>query len=120
MTAHPKIDPLTGELVSFGYGVKGMFSADMMLHVVGRDGSLQRSEHFMAPYASMVHDFCVTRSHIVFPIFPLTASLDRAKSGRPAWAWEPDKGTHIGVMPRNGTVADMRWFTGDPATCSIR
>ena len=31
-----------------------------------------------------------------------------------AFAWEPDKGTHIGVMPRNGSVEDMRWFETDP------
>jgi carotenoid cleavage dioxygenase-like enzyme len=31
------------------------------------------------------------------------------------YAWEPEKGVHIGIMPRRGTVADMRWFKGDPA-----
>ena len=33
-------------------------------------------------------------------------------SGQPAYAWEPDKGVHVGVMPRSGTVADIRWFQG--------
>ena len=34
--------------------------------------------------------------------------------GEPAFAWEPDKGTHIGVMPRGGSVENMRWFETDP------
>ena len=34
-------------------------------------------------------------------------------SGRPPFAWEPDKGAYIGVMPRDGTVADIRWFRGE-------
>jgi len=115
MTAHPKIDPVSGELVSFSYGVKGLFSPDMKVHVFDRDGRLQRSEAFTAPFASVVHDFCVTRSHIVFPIFPLTASFERAKSGKPAYAWEPAMGTHIGIMRRDGTAADMHWYSGDPS-----
>ncbi len=26
-------------------------------------------------------------------------------------AWEPDKGTHFGVIPRDGTAADVKWYT---------
>jgi len=33
--------------------------------------------------------------------------------GEAPFAWEPDKGTHIGVMPRNGSAADVRWFETD-------
>ncbi len=113
MTAHPKLDPVTGEMIFFGYSAKGRFTADMMLHVADRDGKLVRSEHFVAPFPSMVHDFVVTRSHIIFPIFPLTGSMERAMKGLPPFAWEPDRGTHIGVMPRGGSVAELRWFSGD-------
>ena len=81
--------------------------------VVDADGRLVRSESFVAPYPSMVHDFVVTRTHIVFPIFPLTGSMDRAMKGLPPFAWEPHLGTHIGIMPRHGSVADLRWFRGD-------
>ena len=31
--------------------------------------------------------------------------------GKPPFAWEPDKGTHIAFIPRNGTVADAKWVT---------
>ena len=113
MTAHPKLDPQTGEMVFFGYSARGPMTPDLMLHVVGADGSLKRSVHIVAPFPSMVHDFVVTRKHIIFPIFPLTGSMERIMSGRPAYAWEPDKGTHIGIMPRDGSAADVRWFTGE-------
>jgi carotenoid cleavage dioxygenase len=114
MTAHPKLDPITGEMLFFGYSARGPFSADMSYHVVDRAGTLTRSQWFQAPFCSMVHDFVTTTDHAIFPIFPLTGSLERAMSGRPAWAWEPDKGTHIGIMDRNGDVAAMRWFEHDP------
>ncbi len=114
MTAHPKLDPETGEMVFFGYNAEGTISPDMSFHVVDRHGTLTRSETFEAPYAAMVHDFMVTKDHVIFPIMPLTGSLERAMQGAPVYAWEPEKGTHIGIMPRNGNVAQMRWFKGEP------
>ena len=115
MTAHPKIDPETGEMLFFGYNADGVISEHMSFHVVDKNGNLTRAERFKAPYASMVHDFMITREHVIFPIMPLTGSMERAMSGAPVYAWEPEKGVHIGIMPRNGTVADLRWFKGDPS-----
>ena len=51
-----------------------------------------RRDDFEAPFSSMVHDFLVTRNHALFPILPLTGSLQRAMQGGPAFAWEPGKG----------------------------
>lgn len=114
MTAHPKIDPKTGEMLFFGYMVSGPFSAGMSYQTVDANGVLTRSERFDAPFASMVHDFITTDEHVIFPIFPATGSMERAMKGEPPLAWEPEKGTHIGVMRRDGSVADMRWFETDP------
>jgi carotenoid cleavage dioxygenase len=114
MTAHPKIDPATGEMVFFGYMVDGLFGAEMSYQVVNEQGELITSERFQAPFAAMVHDFMVTDRHVVFPVLPVTGSLERAMEGKPAFAWEPEKGSHIGVMRRDGPVKDMRWFETGP------
>ena len=113
MTAHPKIDPESGEMLFFGYMVDSPLGAGMSYNVVDRSGRLTRSEMFQAPFPSMVHDFITTAEHVIFPIFPLTGSMERAMKGEPAFAWEPSKGTHIGVMRRDGTVSDIRWFDTD-------
>ncbi|MGI9322201.1 MAG: carotenoid oxygenase family protein, partial [Pseudomonadales bacterium] len=115
MTAHPKIDPDTGEMLFFGYNADGLISEHMAFHVADKHGNLTRSETFTAPYAAMVHDFMVTKEHVIFPIMPLTGCMERAMRGEPVYAWEPEKGVHIGIMPRNGSVNDLRWFKGDPA-----
>ena len=115
MTAHPKIDPETGEMLFFGYNVDGALSEKMSFHVVDNDGRLTRSEFFEAPFPAMVHDFITTRDYVIFPIMPLTGSIDRAMKGLPVYAWEPEKGSHVGVMPRTGSVDDLRWFTSDAA-----
>jgi len=114
VTAHPKIDPKSGEMVWFAYGVGPMpLSAGMSYGVTDASGKVVRRDDFQAPFACMVHDFMVTENHVLFPILPLTASLERAMGGRPPFAWEPEKGSHVGVMRRDGDVASIRWFNTD-------
>ena len=115
VTAHPKLDPETGEMVWFAYSSgPGPLNATCSYGVTGKDGSVLSRQEFEAPFAAMVHDFLVTRSYALFPILPLTGSLERAMQGGPPLAWDPDKGSHIGVMRRDADVSTMRWFTTDP------
>ena len=114
-TAHPKIDPETGEMVFFAYGVGAMpLSAGMAYGVVDKNGAVTRLDTFDAPFASMVHDFLVTRNYALFPILPLTGSLERAMNGKPPFGWEPEMGSRVGVMARNAGVETIRWFSTDP------
>jgi len=57
----------------------------------------------------------VTDEHVLFPIFPLTGSLERAMRGEPAFAWEPEKGTHVGVMRRDGSLGMSGSARGEDA-----
>lgn len=114
MTAHPKVDPSSGEMLFFGYGVDGFGTATMSFQVVDAGGALAVAERFEAPYASMVHDFCVTTGHVVFPIFPATIDLARAMRGGPPIAWDPRLPTRLGVMRRRESTATLRWLTAEP------
>jgi carotenoid cleavage dioxygenase len=113
-TAHPKMDPETGEMVFFGYSAGGFFSKKIAYGVAGRTGQVTRLDLFEAPYSSMVHDFFVTRNYVMFPVLPLTGSMERVMTGGPAYAWEPGKGAYVGVMRRDGDVNSIRWFETDP------
>src|ERR1700722_20370475 len=97
-TAHPKIDPVTGEMMFFGYNAAGPFTPALSFGSIDAAGAVTRFDRFDAPYASMVHDFIVTENHLLFPILPITGSMQRAMSGKPAYAWEPEKGAYVGVM----------------------
>jgi carotenoid cleavage dioxygenase len=115
VTAHPKIDAVTGEMVWFGYSVGPVpFNARMAYGVTAADGTVLRRDEFDSPYSSMVHDFMVTDRHVMFPVLPLTGSLERAMTGAPPFAWEPDKGSFVGVMARDASVGAIRWFHTDP------
>ena len=110
MTAHPKIDPDTGELLFFGYSP---FPPYLRYYVASADGKITRSEEIEVPVPTMMHDFIATRNHVIFMVFPATFRFENFVSGAPI-RWEPELGTKIGVMPRNGTSADVRWFETDP------
>ena len=112
VTAHPKIDPDTGEMVFFAYMDDAVpFSNKVSYGVADAAGRLKRRETFEAPYTSMIHDFLVTEHYVLFPVLPLTGDFDRAMSGGPAFAWEPDKGAYVGVMRRDASVDTIRWFS---------
>jgi carotenoid cleavage dioxygenase len=111
MTAHPKIDPDTGEMHMFGYAPLPPFLTYM---VVDREGKLVRSEEIDVPFASMMHDFIVTESHVIFPVFPAVFDLEAIEVTGSPLVWRPENGTHIGVMPRDGGNADVVWLESDP------
>jgi carotenoid cleavage dioxygenase-like enzyme len=111
VTAHPKIDPETGEMVWFAYSAGEIpLNATVSFGTTDAAGVVTRRDDFEAPYCSMIHDFMITRRHALFPILPLSGSLERAMRGQPPFAWEPDKGAFVGVMARNAGVETIRWF----------
>ena len=113
MTAHTRKDPETGELYFFGYEADGIASRSVAFCVADKHGNLVREEWFEAPYCGLMHDFAVTKAHVIFPVFPTIADLDRIKAGGAHWVYEPDKPSYVGIMPRNGSVKDLRWFKTD-------
>lgn len=114
MTAHPKIDPRTGEMFTFAYMSDSAFSPDISVYTVNKEGVLTDSVRIETPYPAMLHDFLVTENYIMIPVMPLTGSLDRAMHGLPPIAWEADKPTVIGLLPRkNAGGADIRWVEAD-------
>ena len=111
MTAHPKICPETGELLSFSY-----FSFEqpfLTYHRINSDGQLIQSEGIEIPNMVMMHDFNVTRNYVIFMDLPLVLNLSLLETGVP-FGFDPSAGARLGVMPRNGTNADVRWFEIDP------
>ncbi|MEM1436717.1 MAG: carotenoid oxygenase family protein [Pseudomonadota bacterium] len=107
MTAHPKICPETGELLFFAYAMEPPY---LTYHRASADGHLLQSEVIEVKGATMVHDFNVTRNHIIFMDLPLVWDMDNmAKAGLPI-AWSDEYGARLGVMPRDGTNADVVWY----------
>ena len=110
MTAHPKWDARTGELMFFGYG--GMERPFLRYHVADAAGVLTHSADIDLPHGVMMHDFLTTEHYSLFFDMPVVIELEHMMSGKPMW--QPDLGARIGVIPRHGVNTDVRWFEIDP------
>lgn len=111
LTAHPKIDPITGEWWSYGVFARGEPTTDASLHVFAADGSLIREQWFQTPFPGLCHDWGVTREHLVFPVMPLVADERRLRAGGGYYQYDPDLPSAWGIMKRGGDPArDIRWL----------
>lgn len=110
-TAHPKICPVTGELLAFGYG---QFPPYLTYHRISAEGKLLQSEVIEVPGPTMIHDFAITEHHAIFLDLPVVFDLQAALKGTMPFKWDDDYGARIGVMPRNGKGAEVRWFEVEP------
>lgn len=115
-SAHPRVDHVTGELTNIGTVLQFDSEATPEIHyeVIDSGNNVVKYEVIPVPHQSMMHTFFVTEHYAVFPVTPLDVSLQRALSGGPMAAWDPDRTTKLGVMPRNGTAADVRWLETEP------
>lgn len=110
MTAHPRLDPLTGEMFFFSYS---LFAPYLRYHAVDAKGSLIHSVEIDMPAPVMMHDFVITKDHAVFLDSPIVFNMESLGEG-PMVSWRPENGTRIGVIPRLGTAEDIVWHEIDP------
>lgn len=109
MTAHPKIDPVTGEMLMFRYSLRPPF---LVYRVVDPSGAIVRDVPIDTGASFMVHDFSFTTDHVVFFLCPVMLDLAAAREGKPLLSWQPERGTRIAVTRRDG-MGDVRWFTDE-------
>ena len=112
LTAHPKLDLHTNELLAFSYQARGDATRDFAFIIVDESGGISHQMWFDMPYPGMVHDFAVTDTHVIVPFFPLITDLATIKRGGPFYQWHPDKQSYYAVFPRRGRSTDVRWFHG--------
>ena len=116
-TAHPKFDPITGEMIAFGYEAKGFATDDICAFSVNAQGRITWQAWIKVPYVGMVHDFAVMQKYIAFLIIPMATNVERMKQGYVHYAWDSTLPTWFGVMLRGGDGKDVRWLKG-PERCA--
>ncbi|KAL1649614.1 transcriptional regulatory protein rco1 [Diplodia intermedia] len=116
-TAHPKLDPATGEMVCFGYEAGGDgndASCDIVVYTIDADGKKTEECWYKAPFCGMIHDCGLSENYLVLPMTPLKCSLDRLRRGGNHWAWDPHEDQLYGIVPRRGGKPDdIVWLRAD-------
>jgi carotenoid cleavage dioxygenase-like enzyme len=110
MTAHPKTDPVTGELHFFGYSPVPPF---LTYHRLSAAGELVVSRTVDVPGPTMMHDFAITEHHVVWLDLPMTFSSDLLGRGMP-YVWDESYGARLGVMAFDDPASRVQWFEIDP------
>lgn len=102
--AHPRLDPETGELVSFGTLLGA--SNRLVLYRVDASGHLVERRFLPLDRLPFVHDFVLTRRFAVFFLPPVSFDVPRAVLGlaSPVEAIRHERGrpTQVLVVPRDG------------------
>lgn len=111
-TAHPKIDSETGNMVAFGYEAEGHGSRVVSMFEITPAGEIVWDAKIEVPYVGMLHDFAVTRNHIVFYVIPLAFDQAQMDRGGIHWSWDSSRPTYFGFVRRGGDGSDVRWIEG--------
>lgn len=105
MTAHPRLDPRTGEMFFFAYSPVAPF---LRYYVADASGALVHSVDLDIPAPAMIHDFILTEKYCVFLDSPIIFNLNF--DNEPLVTWRPENGTRLGVIPRFGGADEIRWM----------
>lgn len=110
-SGHPKVDPHTGELVTFGVSFAAQ-EPTLHLFRFGPDGTLALRARQRLPYPASIHDFALADRHAVFHVAPYLLDLAELRAGSTvleALSWEPARGSRLLVLDRRdgALVADV-------------
>jgi carotenoid cleavage dioxygenase-like enzyme len=112
-TAHPKRDPLTGELyaVSYFFG----WGNDVEVTIMDAQAKVRSSRRVAMGGPVSVHDCAITQRSIVLLDLPVTFSLDAAAAGASfPYRWEEGYRSRVGLLPRDGGSTDVVWHDIEP------
>jgi carotenoid cleavage dioxygenase len=112
MTAHPRVCPETGELLFFGYQLAR--APYLTYYRADAAGELVEAQPIDIPNPVMMHDWNITRNHVVFMDLPVVFDLKAAMRGDPPLAFRREAGARLGVMKRNDAGGHVRWFEIEP------
>jgi len=112
-SAHPHRDPMTGELHAICY--RGDVQDTVWHTVVDAAGRVIREEPIAVADGPCIHDCAITPQYVIVLDLPVTFSMALLLGGHPfPYRWNPDHPARVGLLPRAGTAADIRWYAVDP------
>ena len=112
-TAHPHRDPLTGEHHAIAYEAT---DGETIRHIViAPDGKVVREEPIAVKHGPSIHDCAITARYAIILDLPVTFSMKALIGGHPfPYTWNPAHQARVGLLPRDGTQADVIWCEVDP------
>ncbi|KAI1317514.1 hypothetical protein EDD11_008321 [Mortierella claussenii] len=111
-TAHPKVDPKTGEFIFFSYRSSYPFAYYSVLssdqkRIVWEEPILDLKK------SVMMHDFAITPNYSIMMGVPyFIDAVNHKKEGKPIIAFDPKSPSRFGILPRyfDSSKHEVIWF----------
>ncbi|KAM3686137.1 hypothetical protein ACJW31_11G174300 [Castanea mollissima] len=108
-TAHPKVDPFTGEMFTFGYSHTPPY---ITYRVISKDGFMHDPVPITILDPIMMHDFAIIENYAIFMDLPLYfRPKEMVKGSKLIFTFDATKNTRFGVLPWYAKdELQIRWF----------
>ncbi|XP_073007956.1 carotenoid 9,10(9',10')-cleavage dioxygenase [Typha latifolia] len=107
-SAHPKVDPFTDEMFTFGYSHTPPY---VTYRVITKDGVMLDPVPITIPDPVMMHDFAITENYAIFMDLPLLFRPKEMVKGKLIFTFDATKKARFGVLPRYAKDDRLiRWF----------
>lgn len=111
ISAHPKLDERTGELLFFNYSKHAPY---MHYGVVGPDNRLKHYVPIPLPGPRLPHDMAFTENYAILNDFPLFWDGKLMERGIHAARMHGELPSRFAIIPRLGQPSEIRWFEASP------
>ncbi|MCR2835061.1 carotenoid oxygenase family protein [Parerythrobacter lacustris] len=111
VSAHPKVDEGTGELMFFNYSVHAPY---MHYGVVDQAGKRIHYVPIPLPGPRLPHDMAVTKNWSILNDMPLFWDADALERDIHAARLHEGLPTRFALIPRHGQPDEIRWFEAEP------
>jgi carotenoid cleavage dioxygenase-like enzyme len=111
ISAHPKVDERTGELLFFNYSKHAPY---MHYGVVDRNNRLVTYVPVPLPGPRLPHDMIFTEHYTILNDFPLFWDPEQLAQGRHVVRFYPNLPSRFAIIPRHGRSDEIRWFEASP------
>jgi len=99
VSAHPKVDRQTGELMAFGYGAEG--KGEIHHSVFNKDRKCTSYVTIPITNPRMIHDFMITENYSIMPDLPMELRPDLCFKNKFIFHYDSDKPARYGIMKRH-------------------
>jgi carotenoid cleavage dioxygenase len=107
LSAHPKVDPRTGEMMFFDYKP---FPPYLSYGVISAAGELLHRTDIDLPGPRLQHDMAITERYSILLDMSMMWDPELLAQGKTRVRFFRDKPARFGVIPRFGKGGEIRWF----------